>query len=92
MKKCKDCGTELNALTLSDVDDNYCGNCADKRIEILQSDIADTDTTLLLWSKHICAIDGCKNKSENFKTSIFSSGMYCRKHFEEINGEIIRKL
>lgn len=82
---CKDCGKELNALNMSDVDDDYCGDCADKRVAKLQEDIEDT--TLVLWSKHICNIEGCTRRSEQINTPTFSSGMYCRKHFNEINGE-----
>ena len=44
---CKDCNKELNALTMSDVDEKYCGECAYKRVEILLSSIEKT--TLVLW-------------------------------------------
>jgi hypothetical protein len=32
-----------------------------------------------------CDIKGCLNPAEQINTPLFSSGMYCRKHFDEIN-------
>ena len=32
-----------------------------------------------------CHIVGCTESAEQINTPIFSSGIYCRKHFDEIN-------
>jgi len=45
--KCKDCYVRLYALNMSDIDEELCEECADKRIEELQGDIQET--TLILW-------------------------------------------
>ena len=34
---------------------------------------------------HRCMINECNEPAEQINTPIFSSGTYCRKHFEEIN-------
>jgi len=46
---CKDCGQFLDALHMSDVDKEYCGECTDKRVEKLQKDLPET--TLVLWER-----------------------------------------
>jgi hypothetical protein len=46
-KYCKDgCGTELDALHMSDIDPDYCVECADKRVEKLQEDMPETTLVL----------------------------------------------
>lgn len=35
----------------------------------------------------ICNIKGCCNEAEQIDTPFFSSGYYCKKHFDEINYE-----
>jgi hypothetical protein len=37
--------------------------------------------------RHKCMINGCDETAEQINTPQFSSGIYCRKHFNEINGE-----
>ena len=46
---CINCGMELNALNMSDVDPKFCGDCADEIVEKLQNDLSET--TLVLWEK-----------------------------------------
>lgn len=48
--RCADCKVELNALNMSDVDEAYCGDCADKRIAELQKNLEKT--TLVLWENN----------------------------------------
>jgi hypothetical protein len=35
METCIDCGLELNALNISDVENNMCGDCCDKKIDVI---------------------------------------------------------
>jgi len=42
-------------------------------------------------SRHRCMINDCNNIAEQINTPVFSSGIYCRKHFDEINSGIIIK-
>lgn len=91
MCNCKSCGTELNALNMSEIEPEWCNKCVEIKIEMIQPLMEDVEVLFIsdkdlnemsrqLWPFPSTGINGYRQNLDQFKPNPIDSKLdYIRK-------------